>query len=50
MKKNKVERDITEEIDQLENMPPIIVDLLIEKSIMTGEECCKEHKKRVKIK
>ena len=45
MKKAKVEREPTEEIDLLDNMLASLVDLLIEKGIIT-----EEYEKRVKEK
>ncbi len=47
MKKNKPEREPTEEIDLLDNMLSSLVDLLIEKGIITAEE---EYEKRIKEK
>lgn len=44
MKKNKPEREPTEEIDLLDDMLSSLVDLLIEKGIITEQE----HEKRVK--
>ena len=50
MKKAKVEREATEEIDLLDDMHSALVDLLIEKGIITEEEYEKRVKQRVKIK
>ena len=50
MKKAKVERDPLEEIDLLDNMHSALVDLLIEKGIITEEEYEKRIKQQVKIK
>lgn len=50
MEKAKVERETTEEIDLLDTMLTSLVDLLIEKGIITEEEYEKKVKKRVKIK
>lgn len=50
MKKAKVEREPTEEIDLLDTMLASLVDLLIEKGIITEEEYEKRIKQRVKIK
>jgi hypothetical protein len=50
MKRNKVEREPTEEIDLLDDMHSALVDLLIEKGIITEEEYEKSLKKRVKLK
>ena len=50
MKKNKVEREPLEEIDLLDTMQSALVDLLIEKGIITEEEYEKRIKERVKIK
>jgi hypothetical protein len=50
MKKAKVEREATEEIDLLDNMIASLVDLLIEKGIITEEEYEKRIKEKVKIK
>jgi hypothetical protein len=38
MKENKVEREPLEEIDLLDDTHPALVDLLIEKGIITEEE------------
>ena len=50
MKKNKVEREAAEEIDLLDSMLSSLVDLLIEKGIMTEEEYEKRIKEKVKVK
>ena len=50
MKKAKIEREPTEEIDLLDNMLSGLVDLLIEKGIITEEEYEKRIKEKVKIK
>ena len=50
MKKAKVEREPTEEIDLLDTMLSSLVDLLIEKGIITKEEYEKRIKEKVKIK
>jgi hypothetical protein len=50
MKKNKPERAVTEEIDLLDDMLSSLVDLLIEKDIITEEEYEKRIKEKVKIK
>ena len=50
MKKAKIERDPIEEIDLLDDMHSAIVDLLIEKGIITEEEYEKRIKQRVKIR
>jgi hypothetical protein len=50
MKKNKVEREPTEEIDLLDTMLASLVDLLIEKGIITEEEYEKRVKEKVKVK
>jgi mannitol/fructose-specific phosphotransferase system IIA component (Ntr-type) len=50
MKKNKVEREPTEEIDLLDTMLSSLVDLLIKKGIITEEEYEKRIKQRVKVK
>jgi len=50
MKKNKVEREPTEEIDLLDDMLSCLVDLLIEKGIITEEEYEKKVKAKVTIK
>jgi len=50
MKKAKVEREATEEIDLLDTMLASLVDLLIEKGIITEEEYEKRIKQKVKVK
>ncbi len=50
MKKAKVERDQLEEIDLLDDMHSALIDLLIEKGIITEEEYEKHAKQRVKVK
>ena len=50
MKKAKVERDPLEEIDLLDSMHSALVDLLIEKGVITEEEYEKRIKQKVKIK
>jgi hypothetical protein len=50
MKKAKIEREPLEEIDLLDDMHSALVDLLIEKGIITEEEYEKRLKHRVKIK
>jgi membrane peptidoglycan carboxypeptidase len=50
MKKAKVERAPLEEIDLLDDMQSALVDLLIEKGIITEEEYEKRLKQKVKIK
>jgi hypothetical protein len=49
-KKIKVEREPLEEIDLLDNMQSALVDLLIEKGIITEDEYEKRIKEKVKIK
>jgi hypothetical protein len=49
MKKNKPEREPTEEIDLLDNMLSSLVDLLIEKGVIIEEEYEKRVKQKVKI-
>ena len=46
MKKNKPDREAIEEIDLLDDMLSSLVDLLIEKGIITQEE----YEKRIKAK
>jgi hypothetical protein len=48
MKKAKVEREATEEIDLLDTMLSSLVDLLIEKGIITEEEYEKRIKGKIK--
>jgi hypothetical protein len=50
MKKAKIERELLEEIDLLDDMHSALVDLLIEKGIITEEEYEKRLKQRVTIK
>ena len=51
MKKAKIEREPLEEIDLLDNMhSALVVNLLIEKGIITEEEYERHLKQRVKIK
>jgi hypothetical protein len=50
VKKAKVQREPTEEIDLLDDMLSSLVDLLIEKGIITEEEYEKRVKEKVKIK
>ena len=50
MKKNRVERDLSEEINLLDDMLSSLVDLLIEKGIITEEEYEKRIKEKVKVK
>ncbi len=50
MKKTKVRREVTEEIDLLDDMLSSLVDLLIEKGIVTEEEYEKRIKQRVRVK
>ena len=50
MKKNKVEREPIEEIDLLDNMHSALVDLLIEKGIITEEEYEKRVEEKTHIK
>jgi hypothetical protein len=49
MKKNKIERSPTEEIDLLDDMHSALVDLLIEKGVITEEEYEQKVKSRVKV-
>ena len=48
--KNKVGREPTEEIDLLDDMLSSLVDLLIEKGIITEEEYERKIKLKVKVK
>ena len=48
--KKKPEREPTEEIDLLDTMLSSLVDLLIDKGIITEEEYEKRVKQRVKVK
>jgi len=50
MKKVKINREPLEEIDLLDDMHSALVDLLIEKGIITEEEYERRIKQRVKIK
>jgi hypothetical protein len=50
MKKTKINREPLEEIDLLDDMLSSLVDLLIEKGLITEEEYEKHVKQRVKIK
>jgi hypothetical protein len=50
MKKAKVKREPLEEIDLLDSMHSTLVDLLIEKGIITEEEYEKKLKQKVKIR
>ena len=50
MKKSKVKREPSEEIDLLDDMLSSLVDLLIEKGVITEEEYEKRVKQRVKVK
>jgi hypothetical protein len=50
LKKAKVEREATEEIDLLDNMLSSLVDLLVEKGIITEEEYEKRIKEKIAIK
>ena len=49
MKKVKVEREPLEEIDLLDSMHSALVDLLIEKGIITEEEYEKQIKEKIKL-
>ena len=49
MKKTKVERNPAEEIDLLDDMHSAIVDLLIEKGVITEAEYEQKVKNRVKV-
>ena len=49
MKKNKVEREPLEEIDLLDSMHTALVDLLIEKGIITEYEYEKRIKGKIKV-
>ena len=49
MKKAKIEREPLEEIDLLDSMHSALVDLLIEKGILTEEEYEKRIKEKVKV-
>jgi hypothetical protein len=50
IKKAKIEREPLEEIDLLDDMLSALVDLLIEKGIITEEEYEKRIKQHVRIK
>ena len=50
LKKATVERNLTEEIDLLDDMHSCLVDLLIEKGVISEEEYEKRVKQRVKVK
>jgi hypothetical protein len=50
MKNAKVDREPTEEIDLLDDMLSSLVDLLIEKGVITEEEYEKRIKEKVKVK
>jgi hypothetical protein len=50
MKKNQPKREPTEEIDLLDDMPSSLVDLLIEKGVITEEDYEKRVKQKVKVK
>jgi hypothetical protein len=50
MKKAKIEREPLEEIDLLDDMHSALVDLLIEKGVITEDEYEKRIKQRVRIK
>lgn len=50
MKKNKSKREVTEEIDLLDDMLSSLVELLEEKGVITEEEYEKKIKAKVKIK
>jgi len=50
MKKAKVEREATQEIDLLDTMLSSLVDLLIETGIITKEEYEKRIKGKVRVK
>lgn len=50
MKKTKPEREATAEIDLLDDMLSSLVDLLIEKCVITEEEYEKRVKQKVKIR
>lgn len=49
MKKAKVEREATEEIDLLDSMLSSLVELLVEKGIITEEEYEKRIKKKIRV-
>ena len=50
MEKTKIEREPTEEIDLLDSMLSSLVDLLIEKGIITEEKYERRIKEKVKVK
>ena len=50
MKKAKVKREVSEEIDLLDTMLSSLVEILEEKGIITEEEYEKRIKEKVKIK
>jgi len=50
VKKNKPKREVTEEIDLLDDMLSSLVDLLIEKGIITEEEYERRIKSKIKVK
>ena len=50
MKKSKVSRDLSEEIDLLDTMLSSLVELLEEKGILTQEEYEKRIMEKVKVK
>lgn len=50
MKKNKPDREVIEEIDLLDDMLSSLVDLLIEKGIISEEEYEKRIKEKVRVK
>jgi polyhydroxyalkanoate synthesis regulator phasin len=50
LKKVKVERNLIEEIDLLDEMLSSLVDLLVEKGIITQEEYERRIKTRVHVK
>jgi hypothetical protein len=50
LKKGKVRRETSEEIDLLDTMLSSLVDLLVEKGIITQDEYEKRIKEKVKIK
>ena len=49
MKKTKLNREPLEEIDLLDDMHSALVDLLIEKGIITEEEYERKIKEKVKV-
>lgn len=50
LKKAKVKREATEEIDLLDDMLSSLVDLLIEKGIISEEEYESRVKRKVRVK